>query len=104
MAAPKTLKVTARPSKKDGAFWSTSFWLFGDNPDTHERFFTVTSPAEMEAAMTEWAESLPLPADKDGWSLGITKTSERWPAGFKKLASKSHILDMAKAELAPLAW
>ena len=91
-AAPKTLEVTARPSKKDGAFWSTSFWLFGDNPDTHTESFTVTSPAELKTAMTEWAMALSLPADMDGWSLSIRKTSPRWPAGFKALADRTHIV------------
>jgi hypothetical protein len=95
-AAPKTLKVTARPSKKDGHFWSTSFWLFGDNPDTHVKEFTVANPAELAAEMTAWAAELPLPADKDGWALSVAKTSERWPAGFKKFSERSHLVDMRK--------
>ncbi len=97
MAAPKTLKVTARPSKLDNGFWSTSFWLFGPEPNKNERFFTVTTPAELEEAIAEWAESLELPDDMDGWSIGIEKTTPRWPSGFKALASKSHILNMTKA-------
>jgi hypothetical protein len=92
MAAPKTLRVTARPSKREGAFWSTSFWLFGDNPDTHVTEFTVTAPAELKTAMTEWAMALSLPEGMDGWSLSIAKTSARWPSGFKALADKTNIV------------
>ena len=96
-AAPKTLKVTARPSKKDGPFWSTSFWLFGDNPDTHLAEFTVTSPAELKTAMTGWADGLSLPADMDGWSLSVAKTTKNWPAGFKKAFERSSIVVPVKA-------
>lgn len=97
-AAPKTLKVTARPSKKDGHFWSTSFWLFGDNPDTHVKEFTVANPAELAAEMTAWAAELPLPADMDGWSLSVAKpASGRWPAGFKAaFERRSSIVDLRK--------
>lgn len=97
MATPKTLRVTARPSKNEGAFWSTSFWLFGDNPGSFETEFTVTSPAELDEAMRAWAKDLPLEDGMDGFMLSIRKTSDRWPAGFKKLAERTNLVDLREA-------
>jgi len=99
-AAPKTLKVTARPAVKDGAFWSTTINLFGDNPGTFTESFTVTTPDELLEAATAWAEALELPEGKDGFSLWIEKTSPRWPAGFKKLASRNLRVDRREEALA----
>ena len=97
MATTKSMRVDFRPCHHGNGFYTTAFWLFGDNPGHHRLEVEVQTVEQLKDWIYDQVQQLELPerpADGIGgrddreplnaWSVTCSPVSGRWAPGFKK--------------------
>jgi hypothetical protein len=94
MATMKTLKFSANPATKDGAFWSTKYELF-NNFERFEFVIEAETASEMYNKAVDHLKAMTLDPKYDGYTAhASTVNGARWPNGFKaRFCSRAMVVD-----------